>query len=141
MMEFAPAYGGLVFAISNTVSNISGFLAPISQYHHIFTLISIRKHFARILISCFLNFSNWQIDQWRQYNIKVATCILDFSDCKPTRIDSISNFWNRWNTIMGTMILYFIHNSFTISEKMSNEASKSFSICRPALTRALNFYS
>ena len=33
MMEFAPAYGGLVFAISNTVSNFSGFLAPISQYY------------------------------------------------------------------------------------------------------------
>ena len=30
MMEFAPLYGGIVFAISNTFSNISGFLAPIS---------------------------------------------------------------------------------------------------------------
>ena len=30
MMEFAPLYGGIVFAISNTVSNISGFLAPIT---------------------------------------------------------------------------------------------------------------
>ena len=29
MMEFAPAYGGITFAISNTVSNLSGFLAPI----------------------------------------------------------------------------------------------------------------
>ena len=30
MMEFAPLYGGIVFAISNTFSNISGFLAPIT---------------------------------------------------------------------------------------------------------------
>ena len=30
MMDFAPLYGGIVFAISNTFSNLSGFLAPLS---------------------------------------------------------------------------------------------------------------
>ena len=29
-MDFAPLYGGIVFAISNTFSNLSGFLAPLS---------------------------------------------------------------------------------------------------------------
>ncbi len=28
MFDFAPQYGGLVYAISNTVANMSGFLAP-----------------------------------------------------------------------------------------------------------------
>ena len=30
MMEYAPMHGGLVFAICNTVANLSGFLAPIT---------------------------------------------------------------------------------------------------------------
>ena len=29
MMDFAPLYGGVIFAISNTVAGISGFLAPL----------------------------------------------------------------------------------------------------------------
>ena len=30
MMEFAPVYSGIIYAISNTVANLSGFLAPIT---------------------------------------------------------------------------------------------------------------
>ena len=29
MMDFAPLYGEVIFAISNTVAGISGFLAPL----------------------------------------------------------------------------------------------------------------
>ena len=30
MMDYAPKHGGIVFAICNTVANLSGFLAPIT---------------------------------------------------------------------------------------------------------------
>lgn len=30
MLDFAPTHTGIIFAISNTISNLSGFLAPIT---------------------------------------------------------------------------------------------------------------
>ena len=105
MMEFAPVHAGLVFAISNTVSNLSGFLAPISKTYYRYK--KYNKVDRKSNNMCFFHFSNWKTNKWREYRIRMATCILDFCNNQCARIDSFSNFWNRRNTIMGA-IIYFV---------------------------------
>jgi hypothetical protein len=86
MMEFAPVHAGLVFAISNTVSNLSGFLAPISKTYYRYKKYSIVDRKSKNMLLFFIlatgrlisgenTGSGWQLAFWISAIINVPGLI------------------------------------------------------------------